>query len=473
MDERDEHSEPVGERGTARSTPSGAEPVTPPERLEGARAVPEPDIPVGIDDLDERAGPDPGELPPARPPSWTPLPTWRPEGVAAGASRPAGPFAPGGDEGEGEGDDSPRRAPRGRVIAGAIGAALLLVGAGAGIAAALLGGSGPRVTTSAVNDNSSPHSGTLLHTSEIARAVDPAVVDINTEIEYPGGTAQAAGTGMVVSSNGYIVTNNHVVEGATNIQVSIAGRGSYTASFVGASPSHDVAVIKVSGVQGLATVTFGDSSTLAVGDPVVAIGNSLGLGGAPTVSTGIVSALGRSITASDSTGSSEHLTGMIQTDAPIEPGNSGGPLVDAAGHVIGMNTAAATANGASTSLGFALPINRVVALASEIEHHRRAAGIVLGLPAFLGIDGQNVDLFGQSSGNGVNVVDVVPGTPAARIGIQPGDVVLKFDGVATPTIEALSTQIHKLRPGDSASVTFESQFGTRTVRFHLAAGPAA
>lgn len=507
MDERNEHSEPIDERGVSSSIPSGAGPVSPPEHLQDVTPVPEPDIPVGIDDLDEADGPPTGELPPSLTQPWTPLPSWRPTGPEGAAPGPgesppysAGPYGGGpygggpyggpygggpygggpygggpyggGPFGPGPAQDEPKR-PRGKVIAAGVGAALLLIGAGAGLAVALSSGPSPRVTTSAVNDNSSPHSGASLHTSRIARSVDPAVVDINTNIEYPGGTAQAAGTGMIVSSNGYIVTNNHVVEDATSIQVSIAGRGKFTASFVGASPTNDVAVIKVQDVQGLPTVTFGNSSTLAVGDPVVAIGNALGLGGAPTVTTGTVSALGRAITASDSTGSSEHLTGMIQTDAPIEPGNSGGPLVDAAGHVIGMDTAAASADGSGSSLGFALPINRVVALATQIEHHQHGADVVLGLPAFLGIDGQNVALFGQASSNGVNIVDVVPGTPAAKAGIQSGDVILKFDGVSTPTIQALSGQIRKLRPGDVATVTYESQFGTRTVTVHLAPGPAA
>ncbi|MGH9303735.1 MAG: S1C family serine protease [Acidimicrobiales bacterium] len=327
--------------------------------------------------------------------------------------------------------------------------------------------------SSTVN-NTSPPAGTTLHTAAIAAKVNPAVVDINTVVELPGGHAQAAGTGMIVSSNGYVVTNNHVVEDATSIQVSIHDRpGRYSATFVGADPVADVAVIRVHGLSSLPTVSFGDSKTLAVGDPVVAIGNALGLGGSPTVSTGIVSALDRSINASDSAGPSEHLTGLIQTDAPIEPGNSGGPLVDAAGHVIGMDTAAASAGNTGSSLGFALPINRVAAIASQIEAGKHVHGVVLGLQAFLGVDVQNATLIGNGAKHAANVVAVVPGTPADRAGIGAGDVILKFNGTPTPTSQALSAAIKALKPGDSATVTFESQTGTETVHVTLVAGPAA
>jgi S1-C subfamily serine protease len=392
-----------------------------------------------------------------------------PQGPAGGPYGPQGPYPM---QGQGA-DDQPPKRRLGRVIA-VVAAAVLLLGAGAGIAVALWGNRTPPATMSALHDKSSPpHAGASLHIQQIAKQVDPAVVDINTNIELPSGNLEAAGTGMIVTSNGDIITNNHVVEDATSIKVTIPGRGRFPGIFVGADPTNDVAVIRVKGLQGLPTVTFGNSAALAVGDPVVAIGNALGLGGSPTVSNGIISALGRSITASDSTGSSEHLSGMIQTDAPIEPGNSGGPLVDASGDVVGMDTAAASANGSGSSLGFAIPIDRVAALASVIESHGHKAGVVLGLPAFLGIDGQNVDLVGQKSSNGVNIVNVVPGTPAQKAGIQPGDVILKFNGTSTPTIQALSAEIHRLRPGDQATVTFESQFGTRTVTVHLISGPAA
>ena len=144
-------------------------------------------------------------------------------------------------------------------------------------------------------------------------------------------------------------------------------------------------MLKVSGLTGLPTVKFGDSSTVTVGLPVVAIGNALGLGGSPTVTQGIISATGRTITASDETGSNpETLHGLLQTDAPIAPGNSGGPLVDAATKVIGMDTAAASAGTAGASLGFAIPANTVLAIADEIEAHKDLPGLVYGRQAFLG-----------------------------------------------------------------------------------------
>ncbi len=180
---------------------------------------------------------------------------------------------------------------------------------------------------------------------------------------------------MIVTSSGEVVTNNHVIAGASTISVTLHGSSkSYQAKVVGTDPTLDIALLQVEGVSGLPTVTFGNSSTIAVGDSVVAIGNALGLGGTPTVTTGIISADNREITASDDSGSgTETLTGMLQTDAAINPGNSGGPLIDSAGQIIGMNTAGAGSDSDGTSaqdIGFAIPSNRIVA-----EIAKLAAGV--------------------------------------------------------------------------------------------------
>ena len=160
----------------------------------------------------------------------------------------------------------------------------------------------------------------------VAAATDPAVVDVDTALDALEGGGTGAGTGMVVSPGGLVVTNNHVVQGADTVTVVVPGHGGHPASVIGTDPSADIAVLKVSGLSGLPTVKFGDSSSATVGLPVVAIGNALGLGGAPTVTQGIISAPGRTITATDETGSNpETLHGLLQTDAPIAPGNSGGP----------------------------------------------------------------------------------------------------------------------------------------------------
>ena len=187
---------------------------------------------------------------------------------------------------------------------------------------------------------------TKLNIPAIAAKVDPATVDITSILSTED--AEAEGTGMILTSNGEVLTNNHVIAGATTITAQVDGKGQkFTVKVLGADPTDDVALVLLEGASGLPHVTTANSSAVKVGDPVVAIGNALGLGGTPTVTSGIISALGRSITASDEGATtSEHLKGLLQTDAPINPGNSGGPLVNAAGQVIGMDTAAATGSAA-------------------------------------------------------------------------------------------------------------------------------
>jgi S1-C subfamily serine protease len=273
---------------------------------------------------------------------------------------------------------------------------------------------------------------------------------------------------MIVSSDGYIVTNNHVVEQATRITVTIAGhRGPVPAHFVGADPVDDIAVIKVDGLTGLPTVHFGNSATATVNSRVVAIGNALGRGGTPTVTTGTISALDRSISASDELSSTpEQLSGLIETSALIRPGNSGGPLVDDHAQVIGMNTAADPGG----THGFAVPINRVSAIAGAIEAERPGGGVVLGLRAFLGVVGQPPKP--GAAHLGVPITRVVLGDPAARAGVEPGDTILEFDGKATPTVSVLKALVTADRPGARATVTFEGPAGVRTVTLRLILGPA-
>jgi S1-C subfamily serine protease len=218
--------------------------------------------------------------------------------------------------------------------------------------------------------------------TRLAAAVGPAVVNVTTRMDPLEGGGRAAGTGMIISRNGQIVTNNHVVQGADTVAVTIRGHGTHPAAVIGTDPSADIAVLKVSGLSGLPAVRFGDSARIAVGDQVLAIGNALGLGGRPTVSQGIISATGRAITATDQTGSNpERLRGLLQTDAPIAPGNSGGPLVDAAGAVIGMDTAAASAGTGGASLGFAIPANTIRVIAGEITRAQEVAWPGLRPPA--------------------------------------------------------------------------------------------
>ena len=191
---------------------------------------------------------------------------------------------------------------------------------------------------------------TVLSTSQIAAKVSPGLVDVVSTLGDENG--KAAGTGMVLTSNGEVLTNNHVIDGATSISVTDIGNGhTYKATVVGYDKTKDIAVLQLQNASGLRTVTFGDSSTVSVGQQVVAIGNAEGKGGQPSVVTGSVTALNQSITASDegSASNSEQLTGLIQTNAPIQPGDSGGPLVNSAGQVIGIDTAASSSSATPTA----------------------------------------------------------------------------------------------------------------------------
>jgi putative serine protease PepD len=257
---------------------------------------------------------------------------------------------------------------------------------------------------------------------------------------------------------------------------------------VGTDPTADVAVLDVVGLKGLPTISWGNAATVRVGDPVVAIGNALGLGGAPTVTEGIISAVGRTITAADETGSNEEvLQGLLQTDAPIAPGNSGGPLVSSSGQVIGMDTAAASAGNVGASLGFAIPSNTVSTIADEITSHRDLPDLIYGRQAFLGveiIDSSEVGGFGFGYGfglgpiattpngtPGVVVAAVDPGSPAAKAGIQSGDVITAAGGRATPSTTALGNIVKTYKPGQVMKLTLSTQTGTQTLSVRLGQAP--
>jgi S1-C subfamily serine protease len=381
--------------------------------------------------------------------------TYPPGGYTPGDYAATG-YGPGGYGPAGIPPAGPPAPKRGRKAVALLAAALVLIGVGSGAGIAYLSrssqGSAAGLTTSPA--------GHSLTTAQIAAAVDPAVVDIVTNL--------GEGTGMIATANGEIITNNHVVEGASSIKVSIDNGGTYTARVVGTDATADVAVLQLMGVSGLPTVKFGNSSSLVIGSAVVAIGNAGGQGFPSTVTAGDVTSLARTIMASNDSGGTETLTGMIQMDALIEPGNSGGPLVESSGEVVGMDTAALSADGA-TPIGFALPINRVVQIANDIEHGKAGKGVVIGVVAFLGVEGEAVSVgTGTTTGVGLEYVD--PGSPADIAGLQEGDIITAFDGHATPTLNDLATLIHKLRPGDRVRVTFDSFTGaTQTVTATLAA----
>ncbi|MFC1400951.1 MULTISPECIES: S1C family serine protease [Streptacidiphilus] len=305
--------------------------------------------------------------------------------------------------------------------------------------------------------------------------VEKGLVDINVVLGYQG--ARAAATGMVLTPSGEVLTNNHVVNGATEISAVDVGDGrSYPATVVGYDRGHDLAVIQLKGASGLATVRLGDSTRLAVGDPVTAVGNAGGKGSVPTAAAGQVTGLQRSITAGDdATGESEQLTGMIQVDAAVQPGDSGGPLLDRSGSVVGVDTAASEGfrfrggTGNAGSAGFATPIATARTVVDAIEGGRAVDGIHIGATAMLGLQ---VDATFDGSPGAV-VAGVVDGSPAARAGLVAGDLITSFDGRSVTDPGALTTLVTGHRPGDRVTVQWTDQAGathSRTVT--LAAGPA-
>ncbi len=393
----------------------------------------------------------------------------------------------------------PTRRRRGRIGALVVAAVLLVIGGlGSGLAVALTGSSSNLASS---GPKASAVSASKINVSAITAEVDPALVDITSSLGYQD--SQAAGTGMIVTSSGDVLTNNHVIQGATSISAKIAGTSkTYSAKVLGTDPTDDVALIQLQNASGLPTVQLGDSSTVSVGDPVVAIGNALDLPGSPTVTEGTVSALNRSITAGDSSSSNtEQLSGLIQTDAPLAPGNSGGPLVNSHGQVIGMNTAAASDSqdqSSSSNVGFAIPINTAETIAQEIQSGSTSnSNIKYGSPAFLGVDVESVNSssggggsfgngpFGGFFGNGGSgtspsvtsgavVESVVPNTPAASIGLQAGDVITSFDGHTINSPNDLTQVIQGLHPGDTVSIGWVDSLGQQhTANVQLGTGGAA
>jgi len=318
-------------------------------------------------------------------------------------------------------------------------------------------------------------------TSGVAAKIDPALVDINTTLGFQ--QAQAAGTGIVLSANGLVLTNNHVINGATEISAVDIGNGkTYTATVVGYDRSHDVAVIQLQNASGLTTAPIGSSAGVAAGDSIVAIGNAGGVGGAPSVAGGTVTALNQSITASSDDGTSEQLTNLIQVAANIQPGDSGGPLVNAAGQVVGMDTAASQGfqmdqNGQATGggQGFAIPIDQAMSIQKQITAHQASATVHIGDSALLG-----VQLAQPQSGrgrraqatNGAVVSGLLSGSPAEAAGIVAGDVVTSINGQAVDSANTLTNLLTTFHPGDRVTVGVLTVSGQQSVAVTLAKGPA-
>jgi S1-C subfamily serine protease len=303
--------------------------------------------------------------------------------------------------------------------------------------------------------------------------IEPSVVLINDTITSSGAGGQGgfggfggfqesgAGTGIIITADGEIVTNAHVVNGATAITVTLPNNGgTHPASIVGIDTTQDLAVIKISGVTNLKPATFANSDTAAVGDSVLAVGNALGYGGAPTVTEGILSAKGRTLT-----GTSDNLSNLLQTDAAINPGNSGGPLVDSTGQVIGINVAVAsgTTSEPAQNIGFSIPSNTVVNDLPSLKAGKGAnsqGGQTTQSGTFLGVS------VADATG-GALVQAVEAGSPAAAAGIQVGDLITSVDGKAVADGTALQQAIRSEKSGTTVTIGITRNGSPTTVKATL------
>jgi putative serine protease PepD len=353
---------------------------------------------------------------------------------------------------------------RKRAIAG-IGAALAIgAGTGAGVATSLTGSSSTPTAVTATVTSSRPVASTSsdLTVNQIWKNAGPSVVDVtvtssgpasNGSFPFPGGgTSSAEGSGWVYDSSGDIVTNEHVVSGATSVKVKLQSGKTYTAKVLGTDSSTDLAVIKISApASELKPLALADSSAVQVGDGVVAIGSPFGLVG--TVTTGIVSALDRQIQAPNNF----TINGAIQTDAAINHGNSGGPLLDLQGKLIGVNAQIQSDSGGNEGVGFAIASNTVKSVVPQLI----SGGTVQH--AFLGV---------SLTAGTATVAQVRAGTPADKAGLQAGDVVTALDGKALSGSIALQTAIDAHKPGDQVKVTFKRNGAEKTVTVTLGTRPS-
>ena len=297
----------------------------------------------------------------------------------------------------------------------------------------------------------------------IAQRVLPSVVSISTRSTDGAGT----GSGFVIDSNGFILTNNHVIsdvaQSGGSIQVSLSDGTFYSAKVIGRDASYDLAVLKI-GASGLKALQFGDSDAVAVGDAVIAIGSPLGLSG--TVTTGIISAKNRAVTAGESNSESSFIN-ALQTDAAINPGNSGGPLVDATGAVIGVNSAIASLGTSSQigsiGLGFAIPINQARKTADQLIKNGVATYPIIGVSL-------NMNYTENGAQVATNARGILPGGPAAKVGLRGGDVIIEIDGKEIYSPEELIVSVRAKNVGDRVTLGFLRDGVKKTVTLTLIAG---
>src|SRR5919197_4253832 len=410
-------------------------------------------------------------------------------------------------------------------IAAVAGVALLAAGGGVGVWAAtrLAGSSASPIQTSAQGNGSSGSS----DIQSAASKVEPAIVDINTTIASARGSAKAAGTGIILTSSGEVLTNNHVVEGATSVNVSIDGHGTHQAKVLGVDPSRDVALVQVQGVSGLPTAKLADSSSLKVGQSVAVLGNACGQGDTQ-VTTGHITGLNQSVTAQDDTGGAEKLTGMVAVDAHIVPGDSGGAIVNSSGQVVAMTTAGnggdnacgndgaglqgsfvppgsgtdpggSGGNGSSggaevpggsggsdgsgggqsdSTTGFGVPMSTAVSVVNQIRAEKWSSEVLPGQTGFLGVEGQSLtqaaaQRLGLSVDGGVLIVGFADSSPAQNAGIPRNAVITAIAGKAVTSTQTLQQQLAQHKSGDKVTVSWTDASGSHSSTVTLGTGPAA
>jgi len=353
----------------------------------------------------------------------------------------------------------PRRIPLLSLTAAVVAGALIGAGGGAGIYAAFSSGNKTIVRQVPVADSQPASSTSGLSVNSIYKLAYRGVVEVKVKSQSSdpfGGTRRqsAEGSGFVYDTNGHVITNQHVVDGATSVQVTFWNGKTYSARVVGTDASTDLAVLDVSAPSSdLYPLTLGDSSKVQVGDNVVAIGAPFGL--AETVTAGIVSALHRQMTSPNNF----TIDDSIQTDAAINHGNSGGPLLDAQGHVIGVNAQIESDSGGNDGVGFAIPSNTVKSIASQLISNGAAQHAYLGVE--LG-----------DSGTSARVVSVRASTPASKAGLRAGDVITAIGGSHISSSDELRAAINARKPGDRVSITYTRNGTKHTVSLTLASRPS-
>jgi serine protease Do len=316
---------------------------------------------------------------------------------------------------------------------------------------------------------------------EVVKQVEPAIVQVTNEQVQPGQLGEqltlpaGVGSGVIYDNEGHILTNNHVVAGASGLEVALPDGRSFKAQLIGADPQTDLAVLKIDGGN-LPVAKLGDSGKLAPGDWLVAVGNALALPGGPTVTVGVVSALDRTVQEPGETQNTAgpFLFGAIQTDAPINPGNSGGALANLNGEVIGINTLVATQaepGVPAQNIGFAIAMNTAKPIADELVANGKIVHPYLGI-SYVPLTPALASRLGTSEKNGAVIGAVSAGSPAASAGLQPQDIITKVDGKTLDSESALAQALNAHKVGDKVTLSVVRGGVSHDVQVTLAAAPA-